>query len=230
MSFKENDFLYIEYDLIDKEANKLVATTNEAKAKEANVYKKEMHYGKSLFIVGSEANLKGLNKEIKNLNLNESKDIILKPDEAFGDYDKNLIKVMHLSDFKSHDINPYPGMEVNIDNKIALIKAVNSGRVIVDFNNQLAGRELIFKIKITDFFNSDEDKIKALSEYENIKLKNIKIKENSCEISFGPEINKNESYFIKKQYLIDSIFKYLNIEKVNIIEEYEKQKRKIIKI
>mgnify|MGYP000249403083 CR=1 FL=1 len=66
MSFKDNDFLFIEYDLINNDTGKLVATTNEEKAKKEDVYKENTHYGKSLFIVGSKQNLKDINPDNKN--------------------------------------------------------------------------------------------------------------------------------------------------------------------
>ncbi len=226
MSFKDNDFLFIEYDLINNDTGKLVATTNEEKAKKEEVYKENTHYGKSLFIVGSKQNVKGLNREIKNMNLNEHKKITLGPSEAFGEYEKELKRVMHLSDFRAHDINPYPGMEINIDNTIATIKTINSGRVIVDFNNPLAGKNVIFDVTIVNYFDSNESKIKALIEFNKMKANNINIKENSVEILFKAETDKdNTEYNSKKQFLINTIFKYLNIDKIHITEEYKKQEQ-----
>jgi FKBP-type peptidyl-prolyl cis-trans isomerase SlyD len=224
MNFKENDFLYIDYDLIDKDANRMVSTTNEEKAKQEKIYKQDMKYGKTLFIVGSPQNVKGLNKEIANMTLKESKKIELTPEEAFGEYNKDLVKVMHLSDFKSHEISPYPGLKVNIDNTIGTVKTVNSGRVIVDFNNDLAGKNIVYNVKVLEKINSDDDKIKALADSNDIAVDKVTVINGSAEIFFGSKINKyREEFIVRKQYLLMYIFTYMpDIRKIIMKEEYER--------
>ncbi|MCL4380743.1 hypothetical protein M1141_00525 [Candidatus Marsarchaeota archaeon] len=222
MSFKENDFLYIEYDLIDSDTNRMISTTNEEKAKQEKVHRPDMKYGKTLFIVGSAQNVRGLNREIANMSPDESKKIELTPGEAFGEYSKDLVKVMHLSDFKSHEIAPYPGLKVNIDNTIGTIKTVNSGRVVVDFNNDLAGKNIAYNVKVIEKINSDENKVKALAEFNSIEIDKAAVSNGSAEIFFGGKINKyREEFIVRKQYLLMSMFLYMpDIKKIMVNEEY----------
>ena len=224
MSFNENDFLYIDYELFDNDVNKIISTSDKEKAEKEHIYKPELSYGKILFIIGSSKNLKALNREIMSMNIGESKEIILKPDEAFGEYKKDLVKVMHLSDFRANKIEPYPGMKVNLDNTIATIKTINSGRVMVDFNNELAGKNILYKIKVIEKINSDENKIKAYAEFNNIEIDKVNISADFAEIMFGTKINKYEEKFIVKKFnLLTAIFLYMpNIKQIKVNEEYEK--------
>jgi len=53
-------------------------------------------------------------------------------------------------------------MEVEIRGERGTVISVGSGRVIVDFNHPLAGRDLVFKVKLVKVIKSDEEKVRAL--------------------------------------------------------------------
>ena len=73
MSFKDNDFIEIEYDAWDAGSDTLIATTSESRAKESNIYDSKAKYGKVLVVIGSNGIIKGLDREIRKMNVGESK-------------------------------------------------------------------------------------------------------------------------------------------------------------
>ncbi|EQD36865.1 peptidylprolyl isomerase, FKBP-type [mine drainage metagenome] len=140
MSFKDNDFIEIEYDAWDAGSNTLIATTLESTAKEGSIYDSKAKYGKVLVVVGSNGIIKGLDREIRNMSVGEKKKFTFKPEDAFGERNEDMVKVMPLSEFKARNINPYPGMTVELDNITAVVRSVNSGRVVVDANTRTQAR------------------------------------------------------------------------------------------
>ena len=60
---------------------------------------------------------------------------------------------------------PYPGMTIQLDNSIAKVLSVSGGRVIVDFNNPLAGKEIKYKFKIIKKIENDEERINAMQDF-----------------------------------------------------------------
>jgi peptidylprolyl isomerase len=223
MVFKDGDFLEVEYSAWSGADGKLISTTDEKSAKEANIFDEHLRYGPVLVVLGTNGVVKGLDRSLKTMNLNEQKKFTFKPDEAFGERMPDLVRVMPLSEFRKHDIDPYPGLQVNLDNATAIVKSVNSGRVIVDANHPYAGQEITYEIKIVKHLASEKEKVKALGRTYNVEPSEVETKEKTLEIKFNNDVKKNSDYFVGRANLIASVFSYLKeFEKVNVEEEYIK--------
>jgi FKBP-type peptidyl-prolyl cis-trans isomerase 2 len=103
---------------------------------------------------------------LKKILDKEEFEIELKPEEAFGNRDVNLIVKLPKSAIEG---NPYPGGYVKIDNLVGKIIAVNSGRVIIDLNHPLAGKTILVKGKIISKHSDKDEIIKIIKDYHDIK-------------------------------------------------------------
>jgi FKBP-type peptidyl-prolyl cis-trans isomerase 2 len=227
MAFKDGDFLEVEYSAWSGADNRLISTTDEKAAKAANIFDEHTRYGPVLVVLGTSSVIKGLDRSLKTMNLNEQKRFTFKPDEAFGERIPDLVRVMPLSEFRKHDIDPYPGLQVNLDNATAIVKSVNSGRVIVDANHPYAGQEITYEIRIVKQLASEKEKVRALGRTYNVEPSEVEAKEKVLEIRFNNEVKKNSDYFIGRANLIAAVFSYFKeFEKVKVEEEYLKPKEK----
>jgi peptidylprolyl isomerase len=225
MAFKDGDFLEVDYSAWTVADNGLISTTDEKKAKDANIYEKEVRYGPVLVVLGSNSVIKGLDRSLREMNINETKKMTFKPEEAFGERNPDLVRVMPIADFKKHDMDPYPGMRVNIDNATAIVKSVNSGRVTVDMNHPFAGQEIEYEVKVIKHLTSEKEKISALGKNYSVEPTAVEAKEKTVTLKYSNDVKKNADYFIGKANLIASIFNYFKeVEKVDINEEYNKPK------
>jgi FKBP-type peptidyl-prolyl cis-trans isomerase 2 len=84
------------------------------------------------------------------------------PEKAFGKKDPRKTKLLGLGKFREHDMNPYPGMEVEVDNARGVVRSVSSGRVLVDFNHPVAGRTVTYDIELNRFVTDPGECFKAL--------------------------------------------------------------------
>ena len=100
-----------------------------------------------IICLGEGQTLPGLDQKLLEKEIGKHT-IELKPEEAFGKKDAKLIQLVSLSKFKKDGLNPFPGMQINVDDQLAIVKRVSGGRVLVDFNNPLAGQEVIYDIEI----------------------------------------------------------------------------------
>ncbi|MGD0729035.1 MAG: peptidylprolyl isomerase [Candidatus Micrarchaeaceae archaeon] len=225
MAFKDGDFLEVEYTAWTASDNGMISTTDEKKAKEANLYDKKVTYGPVLVVLGSNSVIKGLDAALRTMSLNEQKKLTFKPEEAFGERIADLVRVMPLSEFKKRDMDPYPGMQVNMDNMTVIVKSVNSGRVVVDANHPYAGQEIIYEIKVTKQLTAEKEKVKALGKTYNVEPSEVEQKEKAIHVKYNNTVKKNADYFVGKANMIASVFTYFKeIEKVNIEEEYLRPK------
>ena len=78
---------------------------------------------------------------------------------------KTLVKnrtVRHKLDVVARRAIPYVGAELEIDGRPAVIRSIGAGRVQVDYNHPLAGRQIVYKLKVVEHITDEKDKIRAL--------------------------------------------------------------------
>jgi len=92
-------------------------------------------------------------------------EIELSPEQSFGKRNADLIQMMPSNIFSEQKINPIPGRMFNFDGRLGKILTVTGGRVMVDFNNPVAGKDVVYKIKILRKIEDINEKIKALNEF-----------------------------------------------------------------
>ena len=224
MPFKDGDFLEIEYTARNVADNALIATTDESIAKKEEAYSKDISYGPVLVVLGANAVVKGLERELKNAEVGKEIKFKLKPEDAFGNRSEDLVRVMPLSEFRAQNINPYPGMRINMDSAIATVKSVGSGRVVVDANHPDAGKEIDYTVKVIKLLEKDEDRISALGKTYSLKPTRITKTGGVADIYFDSTVKKNSDYFINKASMVAATFTYLkDVEKINVHEEYDRK-------
>jgi FKBP-type peptidyl-prolyl cis-trans isomerase 2 len=227
MSFNDGDFVKVEYTARRSSDNSLVFTTVEKTAKDENAYNAETKYGPQLVVLGKHSALKGVENTVKGMGVGESKKVTLTPADAFGERNEQLVNVMRMSEFREKDINPYPGMQVNIDGNIATVKSVNSGRVVVDMNHPLAGETLLYDIKVTEKLEADADKVKALAEHYSLKPNAVSVSSGIVNVKFDDKVEKNTDYLVNKSALAEGILQYMDgVKKVVFEEEYSRKEEK----
>ena len=227
MAFKEGDFVKVEYTAKHAADNSVVYTTDESIAKKNNIFEEERRYGPQLMVIGKRKLIKGLDDAIKDMNLNQERKLELEPKDAFGERNPDLVRVMSLSDFKKRDIDPYPGMRLDIDGGVATVKSVNSGRVVVDANHPLAGEKLIYEIRVVSKIDGTKEKIEALAEEASLKPSEVRVDGSTATILFGAEIEKNSDYLINKAGFAESVLRDMDeISKLHVNEEYVRKEKK----
>lgn len=160
MPLKEKDFIEIEFtgkvkdgEVFDSNIKKDLAKINPDATPKPFV-----------FCLGQNMFLKGIDDFLIGKDIGEYK-IELQPEDAFGNRDSKLIQMIPMKVFREQKINPVQGLMFNFDGRIAKILTVSGGRVMVDFNNPIAGKEVIYKIKVLRKIKDLNEKIKAFNEF-----------------------------------------------------------------
>ena len=180
MKTKNGDFIEIEYTARIKESNLVFDTTDEKIAKENHLHGKDASYKPVIICLGNKELIKGLDDFLVDKEDNNEYEIDIKAKDAFGEKDPKLLQLVNTSKFLKQNVKPYPGLQINIDNIFGTVKTVSGGRTLVDFNHPLAGKDVIYKVKINKIVVDANEKIKShLSKmlggevdfkYENSKL------------------------------------------------------------
>ena len=86
---------------------------------------------------------------------------------------------------------PQPGLQVDIDGQMGIVKTVSGGRTIVDFNHPLSGKELVYEVEIKRIVNDDKEKLTSLVKLQlGILNPVINVAEGKATIKVPAEIPK----------------------------------------
>jgi len=220
----KGDFILLDIIGRVKETNELFDVTSEEVAKKEGVYQENIVYKPRLVIVGEGWVVKGLDEALEGLKVGESKVIELPPEKAFGKRDPKAIKVLPLKEFTKQKIKPYVGMRIRVGTSNATVSSVGGGRVRLDFNSPLAGKAVIYEVKVVKKITENEEKVRSLIERRIADVPSDKwgIKFNASEVEITvPE----EAYFIDgiqfiKRGIAKDIQKYIGEIGVKFIEVY----------
>lgn len=185
MQIKENDFIEIDYTGKLKDDAIIFDTTSEETAKAARIFNPKTQYKPMIVCVGHGQLLKGIDKEIVGKEIGKEYTIAISPVDGFGKKNPELMQLIATPKFRKHGINPVPGLQVNIDNMVGIIRTVTGGRTLVDFNHPCAGKDLVYTIKVKRIVTDTKEKANAflkMSLGEQI-IKNVEVKDNKVEIT-----------------------------------------------
>lgn len=158
----KNDFIEIEFT--GKADDNIFDTTDKKQAEEIGIENPE-NIKPMIISVGNKMILEGLDNDLEGKELGKTYTIHLEPEKAFGKRNPQLLKTHGLSSFRKNNINPYPGMSLQLDNSIAKVLSVSGGRVTIDFNNPLAGKDIYYEYKVTKKITDNTEKINAFQDF-----------------------------------------------------------------
>jgi FKBP-type peptidyl-prolyl cis-trans isomerase 2 len=113
--------------------------------------------GEGMFLKGIDDFLIG--KEIGKYTIE------LSPEKAFGPRVKEFVQMVPIKLFQSQNIRPVPGAVFNFDGRIAKVLSVSGGRVMVDFNNPLAGKDIVYEINVLRKVDDLNEKVKSFNDF-----------------------------------------------------------------
>lgn len=161
MPLKLGDVVLLDYTLSTKEDGRVIETTLEDVAREHGLYSEGSRYGPRLVVLGEGELPSGLEEALMKLDEGAEATIELPPERAFGVRDPNKIRVLSARELSARGIVPRVGSEVEVKGERGVIISVGSGRVIVDFNHPLAGRNIVYNVHVVKVVKTPEEKIRA---------------------------------------------------------------------
>lgn len=222
MPLQKKDFIEIEFtgrlkdtgDIFDSNVKEELEKIH--KGHDHSVEAKPLIYclGEGMFLAGVDDYLIG--KEI-------GKHIIgLSSEKAFGKRQRELVKMIPIKIFFQHKINPVPGAMLNFDGKMGKVLSVSGGRVLIDFNHPLAGKDVIYEINARRVIQDIDEKIKAFNNFIFKQDLKFSVEQKNKKVIYEiPESDKRLKIFIE---IFKDKFKEIFDMELEIKEDKEEKK------
>jgi peptidylprolyl isomerase len=228
MPLEKGTLVYANYIAKIKDTNEVIEVTVEDEAKKLGVHDPSRKYEPKLIAIGEGWVLKGLDEALASMNVGDKLNVEILPEKGFGQRDPSKMKMIPLRKFGEKASEVRVGDEVEVENKIGIVRFVGSGRAQIDFNHRLAGKTLLYDVEVIRKVETERDKIIALIkrripvEEEKIELD---MEEDGVKIKLPSDLYLSEGLQIIKRAVSNDIFKFIKgVSKVYFIELYEEKK------
>ncbi len=215
MGFGDGDFVLIEYTVRVKETGNIVDTTSEELARRENIYESGRVYGPVLVVIGKKWINEVVENAIREMSVGEERTVEVPPEKAFGQRDPSKVRIVPLREFRRRNISVRVGDVVDFGGVKGVVKSISGGRVVVDFNHPLAGKTLIYKVKVIGKLEEISDKIKALA------IRYLQIPGDELDIRYDSG-NKRVEITIPTKYVTKRDLQYAKVSLATSIYEFFK--------
>ncbi|MEK6895758.1 MAG: peptidylprolyl isomerase [Nanoarchaeota archaeon] len=104
------------------------------------------------FVIGEGQVIPGFDKAVEGMKIEQEKEFKILPEDGYGYYNKDLIKEIPRNVLPEDQI-PEKGMTIVMSTPDgqqipAVITDVNDKNIVINLNHPLAGKKLIFKVKV----------------------------------------------------------------------------------
>ncbi|MGE0793119.1 MAG: peptidylprolyl isomerase [Candidatus Woesearchaeota archaeon] len=169
---KKGTFIELDYTGRTADTKEAFDTTSEDIAKKEGIYSPKTKYGSIIVVLGEGHLIPGLEKRLEGKEIGKYTFEI--PDvEAFGKKSAANLKLMPAKAFKSDNVRPYPGLQINVDGQIGIIKSVSGGRIIVDFNHPLSSRDVEYEVHVKQIITDKQKQVESLFELFRLPVEEI---------------------------------------------------------
>lgn len=222
MAVKNGDFTKIDYtESVD---GQVIATTDEAQAKEKGIHDQETQYGPHLVIVGSGQLVKGFEEDLIGKDVGYSGRVEIPPEKAFGIHDPQKMETVPITRFKEE--KPVVGMRVGVEGKYGIVARIIGRRVTIDFNHPLADKTIVYDYKIVESVEDQQEKLKSLIRtFARMDIES-KIEGDKAVITVPWEMSYYKEWFMIRRGLADMIIKHLGLKEVDYMEKHTGEKVK----
>jgi FKBP-type peptidyl-prolyl cis-trans isomerase SlyD len=112
------------------------------------------------YLHGSKNIIQGLEKALEGLQIGDKKEVVVSPEEGYGEVQEQLVHAFPRSDFPP-DLGLEVGLELQADTPegpmIFLVKEIREEDVLMDANHPLAGETLHFSVEIKTIREATEE-------------------------------------------------------------------------
>ncbi len=224
-------FILVDLTIRDKEG-RVHQTTVEEVARESGIYSEGSIYLPVLVIPGETDLFPKVMEALRELGEGESFEVRLDPEDAYGPYDRSKVKVFSIKRLEREGIQPKIGATIYLDGQRGVIKSITGGRVTVDFNHPLAGRELVVSGRVVRRIEDDLEKVRAIvADSFDVGLEDIRVER----VDDGVVVVElpSKAYVLRDAYsrkirALSLIMRHVkSVKKIRFLEEFEIPKREL---
>lgn len=210
---EKGDLVLIDY--VGKNNGQIFDLSSEERAKDEGLYNENMSYGPVPVLIGEGYVIEGLEEALEEMEVGESRELEIPSEKAYGKRTSDNIETYPEKEFRQQDVNVRPGDRIMVGNRQGKVLARSSGRVRVDFNHPLSGKDLEYEVELLEKVEDDEEKARKIFDYR-LGHGEIEFQDGKVVIDHEIEDHDHEIPENVKEEIRDEILEFTDFEEVEI--------------
>jgi FKBP-type peptidyl-prolyl cis-trans isomerase SlyD len=220
-ALKDGDVIRFDYTLwVD---GKLVETSQEEVAKKNNIHREGRGYKPITVSLGGQQIIKGLESHIRSHGqTGKTVKVDIPAADAYGTRDPKKVQHIPIGKFKAQKVEPQVGMQLNLGNERGTITQVAGGRVRVDTNHDLAGKDLTYEYTVREVVTDEKAKLNAV--LDNLFPKDsykMTVEGDKVTIELPDQVKFDQNWMMAKFRVLADVRRVTDKKKaINLVEHY----------
>ncbi len=155
MAIEKNQIVSIEYEVRDGN----------------NVVDSNVGGAPLVFMFGKGQIIPGLENGIQNMAIGEKGDVLVKAEDAYGEYNDEAVQELPREQFAGIELEmgmSLYGQGEDGSTVQVIVKEIGEDSVVIDFNHPLAGKELMFSVTINNIREASAEELLSGVPVENM--------------------------------------------------------------
>lgn len=222
-TIKKGDIVRLNYTAEIAGEGKVYDTTSADIAKDAGIFNEKYAYTAMPYIIGSGRLFKVLDEAIAGAEVGKETVVEIKCQDAIGEKDPKLIQTYPIKEFHKQEIAPVPGLEIRLGDKAGVVLTVGAGRVKVDFNNFLAGKDLKYTFTVEEVIDDASAKTEAivLQEFGTVEGFKFEVSDDKVVIHVSDLAKFNQNWMMSKFKIVAGVRESVGVKIVEFVETWD---------
>ena len=227
-ALNKGEIVRINYTARIIENDKVFDTTSADVAKEAGIFNEKYSYAAMPYIIGSGRFFKVLDEAVANAEIGKETEIEIKCEDAVGAKDPKLIETYPIKEFYKQEIMPQPGLEVKLGDRTGTVVTVGAGRVKVDFNNFLAGKDLKYTFTVEEVMKDNQAKADAIvqMDFGNAEGFTFAFADDKVTVNVSDLTKFSQNWMMAKFRIVNDLRESIGIDTIEFVETWAKPAEK----
>lgn len=158
---EKGDMVLVDY--IGRTDGEIFDLTVEEKAEEEGIERDD--FRPIPVLIGEQYVIEGFEDALLDMEVGEEKEVDIPSEKAYGERDSDQVETYPEKEFEKQGVQVRRGEELMIGNRRGRVISKGSGRVRIDFNHPLAGKDLNYWIEVKEKVEDDEEKAEYIVDY-----------------------------------------------------------------
>lgn len=198
ITVEHGDVVKLHYVGREKKTGEIFDLTDPDVAESEGVQTQE-ELGPVKILLGDDQLIEGVEEAVMDMENGDEQTIEAPKDKAFGSRESDSIKTISEREFEEHDVTPRRGMPVEIDGRRGRVITAMNGRVKVDFNHPMAGKDLEYDITVLETIEDTDGQARAVLDKHFEDQYELSVDENDIEILFDADVSEDVGEAIEEQ-------------------------------
>lgn len=206
----------IKVDYVGKQNGEVFDLTVEEKAEEESLDTEGMNFDPINVLLGENFVIEGLEEALLDMEVGEEKELEIPAEKAYGERDSDNVETFPEKAFEEQGVQVRPGEQLMIGGQRGKVISKGSGRVRVDFNHPLAGKDLEYWVKVVEKVENDEEIAEGILN-NRLGHGDLEFEEDTVKVIHEHE-HEDHSHSLSDEFkdrLSEEILEYTDFEKVD---------------